>query len=137
MSTAFIESHIQPRQMLWIGIQYQRETTVVWDKQTGLPITNAMFVQSRQTSDMSVQLKADGYAVLVHDATGCLMYSTFSALKIRWILDQVSGAQERAVNGVCLLCTKSTVLSWKLSGGAIHVTDTTNASRTMLFNIHK
>ncbi|OHF14841.1 glycerol kinase, partial [Lacticaseibacillus rhamnosus] len=93
--------------------------------------------QSRQTSDIADQLKADGYADLVHDATGLLIDSYFSATKIRWILDHVPGAQERAENGELLFGTIDTWLSWKLSGGAIHVTDYTNASRTMLFNIHK
>lgn len=137
IATAFIESHIQPRQIVGIGITNQRETTVVWDKQTGLPIYNAIVWQSRQTSDIADQLKADGYADLVHDATGLLIDSYFSATKIRWILDHVPGAQERAENGELLFGTIDTWLSWKLSGGAIHVTDYTNASRTMLFNIHK
>ena len=109
----------------------------MWDKQTGLPIYNAIVWQSRQTSDIADQLKADGYADLVHDATGLLIDSYFSATKIRWILDHVPGAQERAENGELLFGTIDTWLSWKLSGGAIHVTDYTNASRTMLFNIHK
>ena len=137
IATAFIESHIQPRQIVGIGITNQRETTVVWDKQTGLPIYNAIVWQSRQTSDIADQLKADGYADLVHDATGLLIDSYFSATKIRWILDHVPGAQERAENGELLFGTIDTWLSWKLSGGAILVTDYSNASRTMRFNIHK
>lgn len=137
IATAFIKSHIQPRQIVGIGITNQRETTVVWDKQTGLPIYNAIVWQSRQTSEIADQLKADGYDDLIHDATGLLIDSYFSATKIRWILDHVPGAQERAEKGELLFGTIDTWLSWKLSGGAIHVTDYTNASRTMLFNIHK
>lgn len=137
IATAFIESQIQPRQIVGIGITNQRETTVVWDKQTGLPIYNAIVWQSRQTSEIADKLKADGHSYMIHDSTGLLIDSYFSATKIRWILDHVPGAQERAEKGELLFGTIDTWLSWKLSGGAIHVTDYTNASRTMLFNIHK
>jgi len=137
IATAFIESQIQPRQIVGIGITNQRETTVVWDKQTGLPIYNAIVWQSRQTSEIADKLKADGHSDMIHDSTGLLIDSYFSATKIRWILDHVPGAQERAEKGELLFGTIDTWLSWKLSGGAIHVTDYTNASRTMLFNIHK
>lgn len=137
IATAFIESQIQPRQIVGIGITNQRETTVVWDKQTGLPIYNAIVWQSRQTSEIADKLKTDGHSDMIHDSTGLLIDSYFSATKIRWILDHVPGAQERAEKGELLFGTIDTWLSWKLSGGAIHVTDYTNASRTMLFNIHK
>lgn len=137
IATAFIESQIQPRQIVGIGITNQRETTVVWDKQTGLPIYNAIVWQSRQTSEIADKLKADDHSDMIHDSTGLLIDSYFSATKIRWILDHVPGAQERAEKGELLFGTIDTWLSWKLSGGAIHVTDYTNASRTMLFNIHK
>ncbi|WP_125710003.1 glycerol kinase GlpK [Lacticaseibacillus porcinae] len=136
IATAFINSGIQPRQIASVGITNQRETTVVWDKQTGLPIYNAVVWQSRQTSPIAEKLKADGYSELIHTHTGLLIDAYFSATKIRWILDQVPGAQERAEKGELMFGTIDTWISWKLSGGAIHVTDYTNASRTMLFNIH-
>ncbi|WP_461224604.1 glycerol kinase GlpK [Lacticaseibacillus suihuaensis] len=136
IATAFINSGIQPRQIAGVGITNQRETTVVWDKQTGLPIYNAVVWQSRQTSHIADALKAAGHGELIHAHTGLLIDAYFSATKIRWILDQVPGAQERAEKGELLFGTIDTWLSWKLSGGAIHVTDYTNASRTMLFNIH-
>ncbi len=136
IATAFINSGIQPRQIASVGITNQRETTVVWDKQTGLPIHNAVVWQSRQTSPIADALKAAGHGELIHDHTGLLIDAYFSATKIRWILDQVPGAQERAEAGELLFGTIDTWIAWKLSGGAIHVTDYTNASRTMLFNIH-
>lgn len=136
IATAFINSGIQPRQIAGVGITNQRETTVVWDKQTGLPIYNAVVWQSRQTSPIAEKLKADGHSELIHAHTGLLIDAYFSATKIRWILDQVPGAQERAEKGELMFGTIDTWISWKLSGGAIHVTDYTNASRTMLFNIH-
>lgn len=137
IATAFINSGIQPRQIAGIGITNQRETTVIWDKQTGLPIYNAIVWQSRQTSDIANKLRADGYADKIHDSTGLLIDPYFSATKVRWILDHVPGAQERAEKGELLFGTIDTWLTWKLSGGAFHVTDYTNASRTMMFNIHK
>ncbi|WP_407894263.1 glycerol kinase GlpK [Lacticaseibacillus sp. N501-2] len=136
IATAFIDSKIQPNQIKGVGITNQRETTVVWDKQTGLPIYNAIVWQSRQTNDIATQLKKDGYGDLIHAHTGLLIDAYFSATKIRWILDHVKGAQERAERGELLFGTIDTWVSWKLSGGAFHVTDYTNASRTMLFNIH-
>ncbi|MCI2170946.1 glycerol kinase GlpK [Schleiferilactobacillus perolens] len=136
IATAFIYSHVQPNQIAGVGISNQRETTVIWDKKTGLPIYNAIVWQSRQTQDIAEQLKKDGYAKMIHDKTGLLIDPYFSATKIRWILDHVPGAQERAEKGELLFGTIDTWLSWKLSGGAIHITDYTNASRTMLFNIH-
>lgn len=136
IATAFIDSKIQPKQIQAVGITNQRETTVVWDKQTGLPIYNAIVWQSRQTNDIANQLKKDGYGDLIHSHTGLLIDAYFSATKIRWILDHVEGAQERAERGELMFGTIDTWISWKLSGGAFHVTDYTNASRTMLFNIH-
>lgn len=136
IATAFITSGIQPKQIAGVGITNQRETTIIWDKKTGLPIYNAIVWQSRQTDSIAEQLKTDGYSDMVHDKTGLLIDPYFSATKIRWILDQVPGAQERAENGDLLFGTIDTWISWKLSGGAFHVTDYTNASRTMLFNIH-
>ncbi|AUJ31185.1 MAG: glycerol kinase GlpK [Liquorilactobacillus nagelii] len=136
IANAFISSGVQPRQIAGLGITNQRETTVIWDKETGLPIYNAIVWQSRQTNEIAQQLKKDGYDKLVHEKTGLLIDPYFSATKIRWILDHVKGAQERAEKGELLFGTIDTWLSWKLSGGRIHVTDYSNASRTMLFNIH-
>ncbi|WP_262316707.1 glycerol kinase GlpK [Lacticaseibacillus parakribbianus] len=136
IATAFIDSGIQPKQVAGVGITNQRETTVIWDKQTGLPIYHAIVWQSRQTNAIANQLKEAGHGDLIHDKTGLLIDAYFSATKIRWILDHVEGAQERAEKGELLFGTIDTWISWKLSGGAFHVTDYTNASRTMLFNIH-
>jgi glycerol kinase len=133
IATAFINSRIQPRQIVGIGITNQRETTVIWDKQTGLPIYNAIVWQSRQTSEIADKLRDEGYADKIHDSTGLIIDPYFSATKVRWILDHVPGAQERAEKGELLFGTIDTWLTWKLSGGAFHVTDYTNASRTMLF----
>ncbi|MCD2257299.1 glycerol kinase GlpK [Lactobacillus sp. CC-MHH1034] len=136
IANAFIESGIKPDQIQGIGITNQRETTVVWDKKTGLPIYNAVVWQSRQSSEIADQLSADGHADLIHDKTGLIIDAYFSATKIRWILDHVPGAQERAEKGDLLFGTIDTWLVWKLTGGAVHVTDYSNASRTMLYNIH-
>lgn len=136
IANVFIESGIKPHQISGIGITNQRETTVIWDKSTGLPIYNAIVWQSRQTTSIADKLKADGYDQMIHEKTGLLIDSYFSATKIRWILDHVDGAQERAEKGELLFGTIDSWLLWKLSGGAAHVTDYSNASRTMLFNIH-
>lgn len=136
IANAFIKSGIQPNQIAGIGITNQRETTVIWDKATDLPIYNAVVWQSRQTNDIAEKLKTDGYEDLIHKKTGLIVDAYFSATKIRWILDQVPGAQERAEKGELLFGTIDTWITWKLTGGATHVTDYTNASRTMIFNIH-
>ncbi|WP_125589580.1 glycerol kinase GlpK [Companilactobacillus jidongensis] len=137
IANVFIESGIKPNQIKGIGITNQRETTVIWDKKTGLPIYNAIVWQSRQTTDIANKLKEDGYDDMIHEKTGLLIDSYFSATKIRWILDHVEGAQERAEKGELLFGTIDSWLLWKLTGGATHVTDYSNASRTMLFNIHE
>jgi len=136
IANVFIESGIKPNQIKGIGITNQRETTVIWDKKTGLPIYNAIVWQSRQTSDIAAKLEKDGYGEMIHEKTGLLIDPYFSGTKIRWILDHVEGAQARAEKGELLFGTIDTWLLWKLSGGAAHVTDYSNASRTMLFNIH-
>ena len=132
---AFIESGIKPSQIAGIGITNQRETTVVWDKETGLPIYNAIVWQSRQTAAIADELKATGHSEMIHDKTGLVIDAYFSATKIRWILDNVEGAQERAEKGELLFGTIDTWLVWKLTDGAKHVTDYSNAARTMLYNI--
>jgi len=136
IANVFIDSGIKPNQIKGIGITNQRETTVIWDKKTGLPIYNAIVWQSRQTSDIAAKLEKAGYGDMIHEKTGLLIDPYFSGTKIRWILDHVDGAQARAEKGELLFGTIDTWLLWKLSGGAAHVTDYSNASRTMLFNIH-
>lgn len=136
ITNSFISSGITPAQIAGIGITNQRETTVIWDKKTGLPIYNAVVWQSRQTSEIAAKLKQGGYSELIHQKTGLIIDAYFSATKIRWILDHVPGAQERAERGELLFGTIDTWIVWKLTGGKVHVTDYSNASRTMLFNIH-
>ena len=132
---AFIDSNIKPGQVEAIGITNQRETTVVWDKETGRPVYNAIVWQSRQTSHIVNRLKKEGHADMIHKKTGLVIDAYFSATKIRWILDHIENGQERAEKGELLFGTIDTWLVWKLTGGETHVTDYTNASRTMLYNI--
>lgn len=134
---AFIESGIKPDQIAGIGITNQRETTIIWDKKTGRPIYHAIVWQSRQSSKIANELKEQGFEELIHQRTGLVVDSYFSATKIRWILDHVEGAQERAEKGELLFGTIDTWLLWKLTDGEVHATDYSNASRTMLYNIHK
>ena len=134
---AFIESGIRPEAIAGIGITTQRETTVVWDKTTGQPIANAIVWQSRQSSPIADQLKADGHTEMIHEKTGLVIDAYFSATKVRWLLDNIEGAQEKADNGELLFGTIDSWLVWKLTDGQVHVTDYSNASRTMLYNIHK
>ena len=118
-----------------IGITNQRETTVVWDKHTGKPVYNAIVWQCRRTAGEIERLKKEGYEGLIREKTGLIPDAYFSASKIKWILDNVEGARERAKNGELLFGTVDTWLVWKLTEGKVHATDFTNASRTMLFNI--
>lgn len=136
IAAAFINSDIRTEQIAGIGITNQRETTVIWDKKTGKPIYNAIVWQSRQTTKLAESLQKKGYGKIIRKKTGLIIDPYFSATKIRWILDHVNGAQERAEKGELLFGTIDTWLLWKLTEGAVHVTDYTNASRTMLFNIH-
>ena len=137
ISEVLIRSRINYNSIEAIGITNQRETTIVWDKNTGEPVYNAIVWQCRRTSDYCDYLKAQGYAQKIYNKTGLILDSYFSATKIKWILDNVEGARERAEKGELLFGTVDTYLMWNLSGGKIHATDYTNASRTMLFNIHK
>ncbi|MEH7494791.1 glycerol kinase GlpK [Neobacillus niacini] len=130
------ESGIKPEQIAGIGITNQRETTVIWDKETGEPIYNAIVWQSRQTSDICEELKTKGYDDLFRSKTGLLIDAYFSGTKVKWILDHVEGAREKAVQGKLLFGTIDTWIVWKLSGGRAHVTDYSNASRTLMFNIY-
>ncbi len=127
---------VHPRSIAGIGITNQRETTVVWDKATGQPIHNAIVWQSRQSHAICEQLKAQGHEPLIRRRTGLLIDAYFSATKIRWILDHVDGAQARAERGELLFGTIDSWLVWNLSGGQAHVTDLSNAARTLLFDIH-
>ncbi|MBR1456819.1 MAG: glycerol kinase GlpK [Oscillospiraceae bacterium] len=120
-----------------IGITNQRETTVIWDKETGEPIANAIVWQCRRTSDIIDGLVAAGHADMIRARTGLVPDAYFSGSKIKWLLDNVPGARRRAEAGKLLFGTIDTWLIWKLTGGRVHVTDYTNASRTMLFNIHE
>ena len=133
---AEITSHIDPRQVAAIGITNQRETTILWDRRTGEPIHNAIVWQCRRTAPFCDGLKAQGLGETIADKTGLLIDAYFSASKIRWLLDNVPGARERAERGELCFGTVDSWLIWQLSGGAVHVTDYSNASRTMLFNIH-
>ena len=129
------KTNISPEQIAAIGITNQRETAIVWDKQTGEPVYNAIVWQCRRTADICEKLKSDGFDKYIKENTGLLIDAYFSATKIKWILDNVDGARERAEKGKLLFGTVDTWLLWKLTNGRVHVTDYTNASRTMLFNI--
>lgn len=126
---------IQPRQIEGIGITNQRETTVVWNKKTGQPIHKAIVWQSRQSEDICRKLREQGHEDLIREKTGLLIDPYFSATKIQWILEEVPGARELANDGDLLFGTMDTWLVYKLSGGKVHVTDYSNASRTLLFDI--
>ena len=136
ISNVMIKSKIKPYKIAAIGITNQRETTVIWDRHTGKPIYNAIVWQSKQTSDIAEQLIKDGYKDMIHQKTGLVIDSYFAATKIKWILDHVPGAREKAAKGDLMFGTIDTWLLWNLSGRRVHATDVTNASRTMLFNIH-
>lgn len=136
IAESLIKSGVKPSEVKGIGITNQRETTVIWDKKTGRPIHNAVVWQSRQSEDIADELRDQGYEEMIHEHTGLLIDPYFSATKIRWILDHVEGAQERAENGELLFGTIDTWLLWKLTDGESHMTDYSNASRTMLFNIN-
>ena len=136
MVEALARSGVSIDEIAAIGITNQRETTIIWDKNTGRPIYNAIVWQCRRTSDICDHLLEDGYKDLIHKKTGLILDGYFSATKAKWILDNVEGAREMAQRGDLLFGTVDTWLIWKLTEGKVHVTDYTNASRTMLFNIH-
>ncbi len=133
---ALLMSGVSVEEVAAIGITNQRETTIVWEKATGRPIYNAIVWQCRRTASICKELKEKGYDQLIREHTGLLPDAYFSGTKIRWILDHVPGAQEKAEAGELLFGTVDSWLIWKLTGGLVHATDYTNASRTMLFNIH-
>ncbi|WP_417897536.1 glycerol kinase GlpK [Bacillus haimaensis] len=136
IASCISESGIKPSLVAGIGITNQRETTVVWDKETGEPIHHAIVWQSRQTAAICEELKEQGHEDFFRDKTGLLIDAYFSGTKVKWLLDNVEGAREKAENGDLLFGTIDTWLIWKLSGGKAHVTDYSNASRTLMYNIH-
>jgi len=135
-SEALARASIRPSDLAAVGITNQRETTIVWDRDSGEPIYNAIVWQDRRTADYCEQLKRDGAGATIQQKTGLLIDAYFSASKIRWLLDHVPGARARADAGQLAFGTVDTWLLWNLTGRGAHVTDATNASRTMLFNIH-
>jgi glycerol kinase len=128
---------IDPLEIASIGIANQRETVVVWDKKTGEPVHNAIVWQDKRTADICKDLKEEGWSDYIKKNTGLVIDSYFSSTKIQWILNHVEGAKARAQNGELLAGTIDTWLVWKLTGGKLHITDYSNASRTMLFNIRE
>ncbi|OLO39196.1 glycerol kinase [Alkalihalophilus pseudofirmus] len=137
ISGVLLKTNIQASEIAGIGITNQRETTVVWDKKTGNPVYNAIVWQSRQTADICEQLKRQGHETMVREKTGLLIDAYFSGTKVKWILDHVEGAREKAEKSDLLFGTIDTWVIWKLSGGKAHVTDYSNASRTLMYNIHE
>ena len=133
---ALAKTGIRSDQLVGIGITNQRETTIVWNKETGKPVYNAIVWQCRRTADICEELKARGLEDYVRDNTGLVLDPYFSGTKVKWILDNVEGAREDAEAGKLLFGTVDTWLVWKMTQGRVHVTDYTNASRTMLFNIN-
>ena len=138
LTEVMAQTGISPAEVAAIGITNQRETTIVWDKTTGRPIYNAIVWQCRRTASLCQQLLADGeFSRYIKEHTGLLIDAYFSATKLKWILDHVEGAREKAEAGELLFGTVDSWLVWKLTGGKVHVTDYTNASRTMLFDIRR
>jgi glycerol kinase len=129
-------AHVRPRDIAAIGITNQRETTVVWDRETGDPIYNAIVWQDRRTADFCDRLKRGGHEEFIRERTGLVIDAYFSGSKVAWILDNVAGARERAEAGKLAFGTIDSWLVWKLTSGATHITDVSNASRTLLFNIN-
>jgi glycerol kinase len=129
-------AHTRAREVAAIGVTNQRETTVMWDRRTGEPLHNAIVWQDRRTAGFCEELKRSGHAEMVARKTGLVVDAYFSGSKLRWLLDNIPGARERAKQGELAFGTIDTWLLWNLSGGSLHVTDPSNASRTMLFNLH-
>ena len=127
---------ISPADVAGIGITNQRETTILWDKMTGRPIHNAIVWQCRRTADIVDRLVESGLSDHIRRTTGLVPDAYFSGTKIKWLLDHVEGAREKAEKGEILFGTVDSWLVWKLTGGRVHITDATNAARTMIFDIH-
>ena len=136
IAEALIRANAVVGDLCAIGITNQRETTIVWDRATGAPVCNAIVWQCRRTADLAEKLKSEGLSSFIYERTGLIPDAYFSATKIKWILDNVAGARARAERGELCFGTVDTYLMWRLSRGKIFATDYTNASRTMLFNIH-
>ena len=136
MAEAVAKAHINMKQVAGIGITNQRETTVVWDRKTSQPIYNAIVWQDRRTAAYCDELKSANHAGTIQEKTGLIIDAYFSATKLKWILDNVTGARVKAENGELAFGTIDSWLTWKLTNGEVHVTDVSNASRTMLYNIH-
>lgn len=136
MAEAVIKGGLLPKQIAAIGITNQRETTIVWDRQTGVPVYNAIVWQDRRTAAYCDSLKAQGLDKEIQQKTGLVIDAYFSATKIKWILENVPGAAQKAAEGKLAFGTVDSWLVWNMTGGAVHVTDVTNASRSMLYNIH-
>ncbi len=136
MAEVYAKQNITTSQIAGIGITNQRETTIVWDRQTGTPIYNAIVWQDRRTASFCDELKAKGMAAIIRQKTGLIIDAYFSATKLKWILDNVPGAREKAGKGQLAFGTVDSWIIWKLTGGKLHITDVSNASRTMLLNIH-
>lgn len=130
------KNFIRPTQVKAIGITNQRETTIVWEKETGKPIYNAIVWQCRRTAEICEELRANGYEDMIFEKTGLMIDAYFSGTKIKWILDNVEGAREKAEKGELLFGTVDTWIVWNLTRGKVHITDYSNASRTMFFNIN-
>lgn len=137
MSECIAKSGISPEQIAAIGITNQRETTIVWDKETGKPVCRAIVWQCRRTADLCERIRQDGMESYIEKTTGLRVDAYFSATKLQWILDHIEGCRERAEQGKLLFGTVDTWLLWKLTDGRVHMTDATNASRTMLYDIHQ
>lgn len=136
MAEVLAKSNLRTNDIAAIGITNQRETTIVWERSTGKPIYHAIVWQDRRTADFCDSLKAAGHSSFIQQKTGLIIDAYFSATKLKWILDNVSGARTKAEKGELAFGTVDSWLAWKLSGGKIHITDVSNASRTMLLNIH-
>ncbi len=136
LSEVIARTNISPKEIAAIGITNQRETTILWDRRTGLPVYNAIVWQCRRTSSICENLKVKGFAPYIRQSTGLIVDAYFSATKIKWILDNVPEVRQKAENGDVLFGTVDSWLIWKMTGGQAHVTDYTNASRTMLYNIN-
>ncbi|MBL7752009.1 MAG: glycerol kinase GlpK [Chitinophagaceae bacterium] len=136
MAEALAKANITMKQIAGIGITNQRETTVVWDRKTGKPLYNAIVWQDRRTAAYCDELKAAGHEIMIRNKTGLVIDAYFSGTKLRWILDNVAGAREKAEKGELAFGTIDSWLVWKLTQGEVHITDVSNASRTMMLNIH-
>ena len=133
---ALHQSRLKPERIAAIGVTNQRETTIIWDRETGEPIHNAIVWQCRRTAPMCERLKAEGFDQVIHERTGLVADAYFSGTKIVWLIENIPGVRKRANQGKLAFGTVDTFLLWRLSGGRLHITDPSNASRTMLYNIH-